>query len=340
MKKLLVLVLVLSMMLSAVALGETQIEKLDVTARAENALLDTALTQLSSGMHFSDTGSVKADLEAALPGVCVYDLVISGMLALTVDGEEAADVELPADFGTPSAALFSVDGNEWAVVVPVVDGGKVVLPQMKSGIVALAAPIAAGTDNEETYDDAAYGTDNFTPSVSGKPAPSVSDAVVAVPSEEEASVSEVSLSVIVTPVAKRAQAASMQTYASLEAAYQAVMAAENVGALKTEEGTVADVLEGADQLTIRDLFNVAAMGDTMKNLYKEGATVKVTLAADAPAAVLCNHAGDVWHVVPAENVVDNGDGTITLTLEDLGNIAFLTVKADAVPADSAVTSPE
>lgn len=98
----------------------------------------------------------------------------------------------------------------------------------------------------------------------------------------------------------------------------------------------------ADDLVIRDLFDITALCDSLKTKLPVDGTVvdlsfKVGIDADTfiTAMVYVNGA---WKLVPT---VNNGDGTITCTFEDICPVAFL-VPADAscngVIADDATDS--
>lgn len=85
----------------------------------------------------------------------------------------------------------------------------------------------------------------------------------------------------------------------------------------------------ADDLVIRDLFDITALCDDLKTkLPIDGIVVdfifKVALDSDAFIAAMV-YVDGTWKLVPT---VNNGDGTITCTFEDICPVAFL------VPADS------
>ena len=62
----------------------------------------------------------------------------------------------------------------------------------------------------------------------------------------------------------------------------------------------------------------------IENLKKDGVTVTVKFAlniAENETVLVYVYTNDQW--VPAENVTNNGDGTLTCTLEDVGPVAFV-----------------
>lgn len=86
----------------------------------------------------------------------------------------------------------------------------------------------------------------------------------------------------------------------------------------------------ADDLVIKDLFDITPLCDDLKTqLPTDGIVVdfnfKVALDPDAFIAAMV-YVDGVWKLVPT---VNNGDGTITCTFEEICPVAFL------VPADSA-----
>lgn len=79
----------------------------------------------------------------------------------------------------------------------------------------------------------------------------------------------------------------------------------------------------ADDLVIRDFFTVEELCDELKNYDGKG-TIKLTfdlgIGADEFITAMVYIDGK-WQVVP---VVNNGDGTATVTFTELGPVAFLT----------------
>ncbi len=91
----------------------------------------------------------------------------------------------------------------------------------------------------------------------------------------------------------------------------------------------------ADDLVVRDLFDITAVCDDLKTeLPKDGNTIdlsfKVSLGKEQPIYAMVYVDGK-WTVVP--KIVNNGDGTVTVTFDQLGPVAFL------VPAAGGTSSP-
>ncbi len=87
--------------------------------------------------------------------------------------------------------------------------------------------------------------------------------------------------------------------------------------------------KNADDLVIRDLFDITALCDPLKTQLPTDGTVvdfnfKVNISADTFITAMV-YVDGVWKLVPT---VNNGDGTITCTFEDICPVAFL------VPADA------
>lgn len=95
--------------------------------------------------------------------------------------------------------------------------------------------------------------------------------------------------------------------------------------LKEALGDEAD----ADDLTIRDLFDVTVTDPDILEIIKDGGKLKVTfnvnMDADEFLAVLVYVDGK-W--VLASNYIINADGTVTVFMDQLGPVAFLTAARD------------
>lgn len=80
----------------------------------------------------------------------------------------------------------------------------------------------------------------------------------------------------------------------------------------------------ADDLVIRDFFDASMICDDEAELKKDGTTIdltfKLSVAKDTPVCAMVYVDGE-WKVV--EKVVNNGDGTITCTFDELCPVAFL-----------------
>ena len=80
----------------------------------------------------------------------------------------------------------------------------------------------------------------------------------------------------------------------------------------------------ADDFVIRDFFDASMICEDKEELEKDGTTLDLTfktgIAKDTPVAAMVFLDGE-WKLI--EKVVNNGDGTITCTFEDLCPVAFL-----------------
>lgn len=87
---------------------------------------------------------------------------------------------------------------------------------------------------------------------------------------------------------------------------------------------------GADDLVIRDMFNITEVCDNIKlHLPKDGYTLELTFNVgigkdDYITAMVYNNGK--W--TPIKGMVNNGDGTVTCFFDSLGHVAFL------VPVDA------
>ena len=200
---------------------------------------------------------------------------------------------------------------------------------------------------------------NFTPSVTGKPAPLlvpfVENGQTYVARILNGALETISLipseGIKVTPLAEAQEEAKTdpQAYTLLRWTYDELCATEDVGAFETlDKGvqtTVGAVINEQliaketeltyVDLTISDLFDLA-MSDSYYQVLKsdEDNVVQLTfntkLEPDDIVIVLFTTAEDVWNVVEAENVIINEDGTLTLRLDDVGAISFM-VEGDVEP---------
>ena len=84
----------------------------------------------------------------------------------------------------------------------------------------------------------------------------------------------------------------------------------------------------AEELVVRDLFDISLSDAEVEKQVANGNTITLKLNAkvakgEKVLAMVKN--GDEW--VPAENVVNNGDGTVTVTLSTLGAVVLMTAQA-------------
>lgn len=179
---------------------------------------------------------------------------------------------------------------------------------------------------------------DFTPSVVGKDAPSVvtvttsdgSSAAAIIRDANGKEIGSVALgNLVVTPVSKASEASSPEAAARLQEAYKQVQAAKTLTDLAPEIGTILMQMPGdlsADKLVVRDLFDVSVDEETQA-LLDAGNSITVSMEAniaEGRALVVLQFVDDTWTVIDPENVVINADGTVSITLDTAGTLAFAT----------------
>lgn len=106
--------------------------------------------------------------------------------------------------------------------------------------------------------------------------------------------------------------------------------------LKNGDVKLSDIFPEGKDYVIKDLFDLTGVCDDIKeNLPKPGYTIDLTfdigVDADVPVKVMVYLNGE-WVVL--DNVINNGDGTITCTFEDFCPVAIM------VPANTVKTGDE
>ena len=358
--------------------------------------LNDAFSGAMSYVHYSDAasahhdGTIKVDLNAALAGnadgLIAYDLINFELFDVTLTGDAAAllgegcylelTIQLGKGQSMPMFVIFTADGTEWEILKNYTfgDNKTMTLRLEKPGTLAFLAPVYTASveeveypvdtleDSIEIIEDEQIEDSPFTPSVSGKPAPSVvptvdengeeiAGTVIYTDSDMTAAI-PAGWYLIVTPFAERDFVLDIQTHEHLEWSFDDVLAAGHVGEL--EEG-IDDEINAAlaaggfeltyEDMVMRDLFEISVYGEYVEHFYNEHAVLEITfdagIAQDEAFVVLFSNDAATWHVLPAENVKVNANGTVTLRLSDLGTIAFLIERVDDVfAADDAVLSPE
>lgn len=183
---------------------------------------------------------------------------------------------------------------------------------------------------------------DFTPSVTGKEAPDIvpvqtqdgKEAAALIKGADGKEIQGVSAdNILVTPVAKTDEAPA-DVSQQLNAAYEQIKAAATLDKLVPNIADALDKLPGkpaVSDLVVRDLFDVK-LGDAEKALLKDGAYVdirfKVSLAKDDVIVCLHNVGGTEWEVIDPSKVVNNGDGTVTVSFNSLSPIAFAVQTSD------------
>lgn len=372
----------------------------DVSARneAEMARLTAAYEGVMGGVHFSDVPSmlhedvVKLDINEALKGteeeLTAHDLVMIELFDIAV-GEELTEklvdgaylemtLEMPENQAMPMMLLFTPDGAEWRVyedwniagdntlAVRVTEGGVMAFLKVElSSEDEIVDEDAEVTDPEGVFTPNDNQNPNFTPSVSGKPAPSLKtetgvDGVSYVATiytktgEVVANIPDYDY-LLVTPVSESQFNADIMTHEHLQWAYDLILNCTNVGELLSADGenTIAAEIDAMllamnaelthEQLVVRDLFEATVYGEYVDHMYNEDHYIAMTFLTDVDPeetlVVLCSEDSVHWYPVPAENVTVNSDGSVTLRTEGLGVFAFLVEAEAELNAEEAVSSP-
>lgn len=200
------------------------------------------------------------------------------------------------------------------------------------------------------------GNNNFTPSVSGKPAPGVMTAEDHAALIKDTAIEEVigvpATELIITPVADRDYVPDVRIHGGLEWAYEKIRTAPSLNELPevTAEGLGAAINQvladmGSNltyaEMIVRDLFDVSLFGDLRAAVAQDAKYLNVTfdmgLEAGAVVVALTSSDNVHWTVLPASDVTVNANGSVTVNLHDLGTVAFA-VNAATVQTGM-VTSP-
>ena len=381
----------------------------DVSAREEgdNAVvvlrLSEAYKNVMENVHHSDVecllhdhDNVKVDINMVLMSlnkdIDAHDLVMYELFDVDIVSDMAEKIkdggymEVTMDVlntcGAPLITMFTPDGANWQVVPSVGNGDRVTVKLETAGTLAFLCDgtLFAGLGSEEEVITYVPGTDgtttggNFTPSVSGKPAPQIVPVVgedgqtyigyirnddgyieIKVPNRNY---------VQVTGAAERSYIPDLQTFEHLEWAFNSILNAADVGELYTthdmsvlladaDHQTLGGAIDAAlaqmgsdlthDQLVVKDLFEVTAYGDFLHYLYDDNFYLEVTFDAqlDPSKPLVVIHSTDSihWHVHPIEECVVNEDGTVMLHMYDLGAVAFLVPAEDDLNVAGAVQAP-
>lgn len=378
------------------ALTENAVIVERLTAAYENVMDNVHHSDVDCKLHEHDVqvdindvlASLQSDADAHdLVMYELYDVMLNGdSAALLTDGAYIeATFELLDWQPLPLIILYSADGVEWQVIgYTAEDGNRFTVKLEQSGTLALLSDgrelIGIGKSNEqatipgEIITDEEAG-DNFTPSVTGKSAPTIAaftdetgeryiGYLRSLGEEDDVRIPDRNY-VLVTAVAERDYIVDIQTHEHLEWGYDRILEAEDVGDLFTEHdlsivipdhehGTIAGLLDetltqmGSElthsDLVVKDLFEVTAYGDYVHYLYNDNYYLDITLETDLnpTETVVVLHSADSkhWHIHPIEEFAVGADGSINLKLYDLGAIALLVEASDIpVAAADAVTSP-
>ncbi|MDP4125015.1 MAG: hypothetical protein Q8917_18240 [Bacillota bacterium] len=180
------------------------------------------------------------------------------------------------------------------------------------------------------------GASNFTPSVQAKDAPKIvvkqsgsSSVYGELIDKDGKTTSQLTDSgmILVTPLSK-AGTSDEDIKNSLNSAYGKVKGASSLSTLVKGLSDAIKALDpdfSAKDLVARDLFNVTTRGNIAQ--ITENNKLRVTFdlgvsATDAVIVTMCK--GDSnWPVLDSKNVVNNGDGTVTVTFSELGTVLII-----------------
>ncbi len=155
----------------------------------------------------------------------------------------------------------------------------------------------------------------FTPSVENKGAPTVEKVV-----DKTGTTVDLTGDLIVTPV-RDSNTASEAIKTRLNAAYNKL----KTNSLRYLCGVSTIGGVSVDDLVVRDLFDVTVTGNYTGKLGN-GNYLKITFkVSDASSLVgaLFSKNGDEWNIIDGTKMVKNVDGTVTITIEDIGVVSFL-----------------
>ena len=348
-------------------------------------------------VHYSDVASVaeeiilKTDINEVLLSMGLdlnaHDLVMFELFDTMFYGDELPEghyieftLAMDEELTLPLLIAYTEGGEHWEVFhnYTVGEGNEITIRLDKPGVLALLLDHETAFSLGDSYeqdividsseDAEVEEINNFTPSVSGKPAPAIvsysDDAgniyVGKILNRNNTQVIDVPNNsyIVITPVSERDFVADIQTHEHLEWAYDDINGVESVGDLSTEDENVTigeminlmlnNVVEGMthEDMIVRDLFEITAYGEYVDFFYEEGAFIEITFDTELdptePFIVLCSHNSVNWHSLPAEDVIVNADGTVTLRIEELGTIAFLVDAEgvlDNIDLEDAVVSP-
>lgn len=195
---------------------------------------------------------------------------------------------------------------------------------------------------------------DFTPSVTGKAAPetvttknSSGETVAAIiydaNGKEAASIPVGSL--IVTPVSE-AKTANASVSKQLTAAYEQLQTTplDSIAPALTDAVKDYSPQMTVDDLVVRDLFDVSLDDAAKQQLAISGNTIKIQFALNLPSdallLVLHNTEDTTWELIADNKVVRNSDGSVTVELNSLSPIAFLTDGGSIAVNPDAPTSPQ
>lgn len=179
---------------------------------------------------------------------------------------------------------------------------------------------------------------NTTPSVEQKPAPSVVTPTTEVDGKPAVVVTDKDGNVMeaddpevvqVTPMAD-AEDQDPEVKKQMEEAYTEIAEAESlveVAPALTEVMEEMEIETPAEDLVVRDVINLEVSDKLAEALKEEGNTLDMTFEMELEEGqsliVMVKGPDGEWIVIPAENVVVNDDGTVTVGFTAVGVVAFV-----------------
>lgn len=202
---------------------------------------------------------------------------------------------------------------------------------------------------------------DFTPSVGYKPAPEIvttPDAdgrpIIGYVKNENGDILSVEYlgSIIITPIAEvdTSKDISKKAADELKKVYNNIVLGKTDFSKHSElnQWVSANLGKGKDggDLVVRDIFDITEISDTLlKYLPGQGNTIDLTFDLDVPAGEKVApmvYINGKWEMAP--KVVNNGDGTITVTFEHFSPVAFLVegtgIKGNLVPVTGDTVSKD
>lgn len=162
---------------------------------------------------------------------------------------------------------------------------------------------------------------NFTPSVENKGAPDVVDNPVIYKPDGTIETTVPTGDLIVTPVAERENAEYTDITNRLETAYNNLQKKSlySLCGMSTIGGV------SVNDLVVRDLFDVTVKGTYVEKLSGDNylkITFKVSDATSLVGALFTAN-GTTWTTISGSDMMINSDGTVTITVREVGVVAFL-----------------
>ncbi|MGN0394344.1 MAG: hypothetical protein ACI4EF_03180 [Coprococcus sp.] len=151
-------------------------------------------------------------------------------------------------------------------------------------------------------------------------------------------------SIIITPMEKAENAQNADITASLMTAYSFITNSDDMSDVYKEMTTLYGKALNSDNTAVLDLVNIYISSEYYSYADNSDnhivATFKIDLSQDKPLYVLFFDKNNNCTVVAPENIQRNDDGTVTIKIDSIGTVAFLTEKAEAIEATEATEATE